>query len=594
MSIQGSLVFALGVFTIFLPCFADGATFTASLDRDTISLGETASLSLKFEGGNPQNVPMPENIPNLQITYNGTSQEFVMANGQSTSTVSYNFTLTPRQPGDYNIPGVTVQLNGQRLSTTPLILKVLKPNAQPPDAINSGSELAFAKLQLPKKEVYVGESLTVQLQVYLLNRVQGINGFQLTAFPAEGFTVGKMVQGQRRQTQIGNSGYVIIPIDVALKAVKAGQLSLGPVTISMVLELPPANRQRDPSDIFGIFGNRNEQKQVSVATEAESIQSLNLPHENVPPGFSGAIGKFTMNFSAGPTNVAAGDPITVKVQISGRGSLDSLSLPEQPAWHDFKTYPPTTKLETSDSLGLQGTKTFEQIITPQNADIKSLPALSFSYFDPDQKAYKTLTQPALPLVVRPGGSTPVPTVAAASRPNRESPPPTQDIVPNKQRLGIVAQIGPPVAERPWFLALQCVPVLALISTVIWRRSTDKLANNPKLRRQRRVAQLLKAGLNDLRRLASENNPDEFFATFFRLLQEELGERLDMPASAITEAVIDERLRPLGIPEPTLTLLQELFQTCNLVRYAPIKSSQELAALIPKLESVFAELQNWKP
>jgi len=75
-----------------------------------------------------------------------------------------------------------------------------------------------------------------------------------------------------------------------------------------------------------------------------------------------------------------------------------------------------------------------------------------------------------------------------------------------------------------------------------------------------------------------------------LLQEQLGERLDLPASAITEAVIEENLVPRGVPETTLTPLRELFQTCNLARYAPIKSSQQLAAIIPKLESVLRSLQ----
>jgi hypothetical protein len=83
-------------------------------------------------------------------------------------------------------------------------------------------------------------------------------------------------------------------------------------------------------------------------------------------------------------------------------------------------------------------------------------------------------------------------------------------------------------------------------------------------------------MKDLQRLAAENNSDEFFATMFRLLQEQLGERLDCPASAITEAVIEEKLRPRGAGEGMLNELRELFQMCNLVRYAPIKSSQELA------------------
>jgi len=69
--------------------------------------------------------------------------------------------------------------------------------------------------------------------------------------------------------------------------------------------------------------------------------------------------------------------------------------------------------------------------------------------------------------------------------------------------------------------------------------------------------------------------------------------LDLPASAITEAVIDERLRPRGVSTDTLASLHELFQTCNLARYAPIKSSQELAAIIPKLESALNQLREMK-
>ena len=145
-------------------------------------------------------------------------------------------------------------------------------------------------------------------------------------------------------------------------------------------------------------------------------------------------------------------------------------------------------------------------------------------------------------------------------------------------------------QQPWFLALQAVPVLAWLSAVVWRRRTEMLANNPRLRRRRQVAQIIRQGLLELRQLASDNKSDDFFATLFRLLQEQLGERLDLPASAITEAVIEEHLRPRGVPEATLASLRELFQTCNLARYAPVKTSQELAAMIPKLEAILRELQ----
>ena len=62
---------------------------------------------------------------------------------------------------------------------------------------------------------------------------------------------------------------------------------------------------------------------------------------------------------------------------------------------------------------------------------------------------------------------------------------------------------------------------------------------------------MRAGLARLRELAGQNKADDFFAELIRLLQEKLGERLALPASAITEAVIDEKLRPHGLPDSTL-------------------------------------------
>ena len=58
-------------------------------------------------------------------------------------------------------------------------------------------------------------------------------------------------------------------------------------------------------------------------------------------------------------------------------------------------------------------------------------------------------------------------------------------------------------------------------------------------------------------------------------------------------MLEEHLLPRGLPEADLAGLHELFQTCNLARYAPVKSSQELEALIPKLESVLGDLRELK-
>ncbi len=572
---------------------APAATFTASLDRDTITLGESATLSLTFNGGQPREVPSLPAVQNLEINYLGPSSQFSFVNGQVSSTVTHMFTVTPRQAGEFTIPAVTAVVGGQKLTTQPVTLKVLRPGAPSPEAIQSGAQLAFARLLLPKKEVYLGEVITAELQIYYRQGLQPAREPQLIGLPADGLTVGKFVGGQSRQVQMGNAVYGVVTYTASLTALRVGALTLGPVTLNTLVLLPSSGNRRgslfdDMPDPFGMF-DRREQRQLSLATDPVTIQSLPLPTDHVPPNFNGAVGSYTLTVTAGPTNVATGDPITVRVRIAGRGALDALRLPEQPAWHDFKTYAPTAKVETSDQLGIQGAKTFEQIVSPENTDVKELPAFSFSFFDPDQKAYRTLTQPPIQLAVRSGGATVVP-VLASKNSTPETPPPAQDIVPIKQRLGAVAQIAPPLVQQPWFLALQGAPVLAWFVALMWRKRSDWLANNPRVRRQRQVAHLIRSGLADLRRLAKENKSDEFFATLFRLLQEQLGERLDCPASAITEAVIEERLRPRGVTDDVLAPLHDLFQACNLARYAPVRTTQELEAVIPKLEVMLRELQ----
>src|SRR5436190_7590181 len=577
-----AFVFALGCILV-LP--APAATFTASLDRETITVGEQTTLTLKVEGGEPQAMPGPPGIPGLEFAGQGTSRNINIINGQTSSSVSEVYVITGQKPGEYVIPALISVVDGQRLQSQELRLKVVKSDPTTPSAEN-GDKLALIGLALPKTNIVLGETMVAQLQLYVRGDVRQITDLQPPSLAGDGFSVGNLVEGQRFQRRVGNNQFLVLTWSVALTPVKTGNLTVGPSSGSVVVHVLGGRRSRDLFENF--FGPQTQPQRVPLALDAYAINVTPLPSQNVPPNFSGAVGNYNMAFSAGPTNVAVGDPITIKVQISGQGHLDGITLPNMGAWRDFNTYPPTTRVETTDKLGIQGSKFFEQIVVPQNTEVKELPPFSFSFFDTDRMAYRTITQPATALVVRHGGSAPAPTVVTAGRTSQANGPPPLDIVPIKQRTGPVAQIGPPLVQQPWFLALQTVPLLAWVSSVVWRKRSESLANNPRLRRQRQVAKLINEGLADLGRLAAEKKSDEFFGVMFHLLQEQLGERLDMPASAITEAVVEERLRPARAPESIVKGLEELFQMCNLARYAPIKSSQELAALIPKVESVLRE------
>ena len=569
---------------------ASAASFTASLDRDVVTVGESVTLSLAFEGAQPRTIPMPS-VPGLQITQAGTSQFVNVVNGAMTATVTVTFNVTATQAGEFTIPALTADVNGQSLTSSPLKLSVAAATAPPPEVVNSGNEIAFMKLIFPKPRIYVGETAVARLEVYLREDVQNLANFQLTSSPAEGFSAGKLVelQNQRRRVQVGNRAYTVIPLAVPVTAVRGGEVALGPFTANAVVVLPSENQGGNP--FFRMF-NQGEQRQVTLATEKVVVPSLSLPTVNQPANFSGAVGNFSMTASAGPTTLTVGDPITMRVQISGRGALDAITLPVQDAWQNFKTYPPTAKLETSDQFGFQGTKTFEQIVSPLNSDVHELPAFSFSFFNPEDGKFHTLTQPALPLTIKAAAASPLPTLAATKTSAPENQPP-QDILPIKENLGALENSAVPLIASPKFLALQSLPVLALLAAFVWRKRADNLANNPRLRRQRAVAQVIAMGLSDLKKFAAENKPDEFFATLFRLLQEQLGERLDCPATAITEAIVTDHALLRTAPLALRTALHEQFQLCNQARYAPVRGSSELNSVATQFEKLLGELQNLK-
>jgi hypothetical protein len=576
---RGGLWFAL-LFVFVSPAFS--ASFTASLDRNTIVLGEPVTLTLKFEDGQPQG-PLSLPVDGLRITSSPEqSISSVFSAGKQTTVYSYAVSLEATRVGEFVIPPFNIKMNGQTFSSQPLKLKVVASDPSAPPAGNA-EKMAFLWVELPKTNLYINEPVVVEFRIYLRSDVRRYGDLQFSP-DGNGLTFSKIAQGQQYQRRVGNATFTVVPLSVAITPVKTGTVSLNPINGSILLN------GRDPMDIAGFFGPPTRPQRAPLTAERMDLQVSPLPEEHVPAGFNGVVGSYTMTVTAGPTNVVAGDPITLHVQISGHGALDTLSLPEQTGWDNFKTYPPTSKINASDPLGIEGSKAFEEIVTPQNSDIKVLPPVTFSFFNPEQKQYRTLTQPALPLIVRAATPGAMPAIAAT---HAENPPPAADVISIKQHIGTVAQISAPLVEQPWFLALQGVPALALLSCVILRKRKESLENNPRLRRQRQVAQLVQEGLEQLRIQASENQSVEFFATLFRLLQEQLGERLDLPASAITEAVIDERLRPGGVSEETLTSLHELFQTCNLARYAPVESGEEMAQIIPKLEMALNELREWK-
>jgi hypothetical protein len=555
-------------------CASEAAQVLAQVDRDTVTLGDGVTLTLVFDGLRTQGRPVLPDIPGFQVDQSQVSQQSFFINGAVRQ--SFGYTLVPTAEGDVTIPELAFAVGGQTFKTQPIKIKVVRPGASVPGPTPDAPQ-AFATLSGPRPEVYFGEVFLLEEKLYFLPNRQAL--LQPNWGPFEGsFRVTPLGGYVESEIRTNNQPYRVRSYRALATPLKTGRFDSGAVSLLMAFgRISP-------------FGEFWADQRFRLAANPVVMQVLSVP-ANAPPGFNGAVGTYSLRVSASPTNVAAGDPITVKVQIAGRGQFETLALPAQPAWREFKPYPPSSTIVTNDQIGLACVKTFEQVIIPQNHEIKSLPSLLFSFFDPDAKVFRTLTGPAIPLQVRPSTGTglPLPTLAGVTnRAEQAEKPP--EIAPLKVHLGELSAARPPLFERGWFLGLQAMPPALWLSLLVRRRYREALSRNPRLLRRRQVDKVISAGMQQLREQAAAGKSDEFFVTVFRLLQERIGERLDLPASAITEAVIDERLRPLELEPNLLARLHELFQECNLARYAASRASGALEEVIPRLEQALQGLE----
>jgi hypothetical protein len=120
------------------------------------------------------------------------------------------------------------------------------------------------------------------------------------------------------------------------------------------------------------------------------------------------------------------------------------------------------------------------VITPQNHEVRQLPPLEFSFFDPEQKQYCTLTGPTIPLAVRNAAVAAAPPPLPTKRPANAEAAPADDILHIRPQFAAGLGRLRCLFALPGSSALQAVPIVAWLALFISRKRRESLANNPRL------------------------------------------------------------------------------------------------------------------
>ena len=519
---------------------------SATCSRKAISMDESLRYTVTVENAKNASPPQLGEMDGFRVIMGPSqSSNISIVNGVQSSSQEFSYELQATKTGKLTIGEAKIKADGKTYNLPKITIDVSearKSSANSPATTETGGEL-FLELDASTTNTFVGEQIFLTITLYYKDlNLSGANQpeLQFAGFNAQ--DIGNYQQDrQRYRGQIYNYlrfQKLIIPL-------KAGKLSLGPASMRVSVNVPVSrrSRSRDPfDDPFSFFQNyRTVEK--NVVSEPLVFNVKNLPTQNKPKDFKGAVGRFALSAEVTPKKVKEGEPVTLKLTLTGIGNIDQAMVDlSSTNVTGFTVYDPVVDKKTSVSDGvLKGIKNYSQMWVPLSADIKELPAVSFSYFDTAKNDYQTLTAGPFPLTVEKSAQSQKVTVSEAI-PVQRGGSPTIKIL-NQDIFGIKLESGEDALssirdKRLLVIAAMLPPVIFLLCALIaYKRSKEE---DPSFKRKSQAYSIAEQNLKKAKKLKGKPEAiKEFCGYLSAALNDYVADTLDLPKGSISADTIED-------------------------------------------------------
>lgn len=308
-----------------------------------------------------------------------------------------------------------------------------------------------------------------------------------------------------------------------------------------------------------------------------------LPETGKPSQFSGAVGEYQIAAQVDRNSVTAGRALTLSVQISGRGSMQTVTAPQLPAIPGV-VVKGSTRVEDS----VPTTRTYAYVLIPARSGTLRIPAISYNYFDPSRAVYATAQTNPIPVSVQPN---PIDAVDVGTEPS----PWWIWII-----LAAVLLLGLLVAGFLWYRAgFQFRRATGTPrNTTTGTGSVAKVEPNGRKGRQAEteVTPPVSHARDALMALAHNGTTDAasaFANALAQILYQYLEATLGLTQRNIETA--REVCKQAGVSEQILEALVDLLTKCDYHRFAPVPlTADERSTLITRTEAVISNIENLFP
>jgi len=380
----------------------------AYLSSGVVRLGDRVSLIVSVENARTSEIRALPKVDGLSIgplPDPAERFEYRIFNGRQTQSVSrtWSIPLSTGTVGDYSIPPFAITVDGAQVMTSELNLQVV--------ADLRGEELGFFEMRASSKRVVVGQPFSVELVFGFDSAIAERTNYGNLALSWWGKLPGLLenevpaTPGARKLKLSLNDRETIEVESIEPQRELRGHRF---VTLRLLRSYTPTRTGvlEFPSSFFEFgqvverrdFFRTDRQKAETFFVRAPelSVEVVPLPEAGRPIDYSGAIGALNVRASAQPRDVDAGESIKFKVEWTGEGNLEFFTAPDPSrldAFREFRVYG-----KTEEKAFDRRVVTYD--IAPVTSQVKAIPALPLSVYDPDEKRYKTIATAPVEIRVR--------------------------------------------------------------------------------------------------------------------------------------------------------------------------------------------------
>lgn len=334
-----------------------------------------------------------------------------------------------------------------------------------------------------------------------------------------------------------------------------GTLKVPPLTFHGVIQVP---NSFNPFEAFGIDGGSTSFKKDVVAPEL-AIKVLPLP--NRPANFSGGVGHFNLSAQLNKKEVKAGNPITIRVVVSGAGNLKLIKqpiiqIPKGVESYDVKV---TDKTQLT-TKGAEGNMIYDQVVIPHQEGLVAIPPVKFCYYDLSQKKYITLQTEPMDLVVSRGDG--------SSKDILSVDLPNEDILPLKKGDSTLDNIG-----NLFFGSTVYYIILILLLSIggglsFYYRKRFAYRVDMVFKRGKNANRIASSRLRAAELLMLKNKNLDFYDEVLQTLWGYASDKLNLPVEHLSRENLSEQFSKIDIAKEVIDNYISAIDECEFERYAP--------------------------